>query len=314
MNEDIMEIANTLIYNNRLKCGTPEVARSSLTLPHLHLLPSPHLEGDTDWLRHALQPTSRVLFLNTDELHEATEEKQGGGIVNHTESLLLRLIVSSIVRCGLSPSKIGIIAPYRAQIRNITKWANLFPDLEVSTIDRYQGRDKDVILLSFCSSNDAKSVGRLLCDRRRLNVAFTRAKKKLIMVGSVSTLRESPFFQSLFELLFRRKWVYDLPKMAENFYSHAESELLPNIENQTLSDNSSHNNNFQRKSNTNDTTTTTNTTTTESRERHEDEIPQRYSAFDRGGPKVSRASPHLPPLMRNILAELNGSNEDVLVE
>lgn len=62
--------------------------------------------------------------------------------------------------------------------------------LEVSTIDRYQGRDKDAIVLSFVRSNSKGKVGRLLEDYRRLNVAVTRAKCKLVMVGSFSTLIE----------------------------------------------------------------------------------------------------------------------------
>ena len=60
--------------------------------------------------------------------------------------------------------------------------------LEMSTIDRYQGRDKPAIILSFVRSNPKHKVGRLLEDFRRLNVAITRAKYKLIMIGSFSTL------------------------------------------------------------------------------------------------------------------------------
>lgn len=61
--------------------------------------------------------------------------------------------------------------------------------LELSTIDRYQGRDKPVIILSFVRSNPFGRAGRLLQDMRRLNVALTRAKHKLIIVGSFSTLK-----------------------------------------------------------------------------------------------------------------------------
>jgi DNA replication ATP-dependent helicase Dna2 len=60
--------------------------------------------------------------------------------------------------------------------------------LEISTIDRFQGRDKPVIVLSFVRSNAKHKVGRLLEDVRRLNVAITRAKCKLIMIGSFETL------------------------------------------------------------------------------------------------------------------------------
>ena len=60
--------------------------------------------------------------------------------------------------------------------------------LEVSTIDRYQGRDKEAIIVSFVRSNKSGKSGRLLDDFRRINVAVSRAKKKLILIGSQSTL------------------------------------------------------------------------------------------------------------------------------
>jgi DNA replication ATP-dependent helicase Dna2 len=61
--------------------------------------------------------------------------------------------------------------------------------LEVSTIDKYQGRDKETIILSMAKSNDAGKTGRLLEEKRRLNVAFSRAKMKLIIIGSYNSLR-----------------------------------------------------------------------------------------------------------------------------
>lgn len=70
---------------------------------------------------------------------------------------------------------------------NLTEWKKA--GLEISTIDRYQGRDKAAIILSFVRSNAEGNTGRLLQDKRRLNVALTRAKSKLIMIGSFSTLK-----------------------------------------------------------------------------------------------------------------------------
>ena len=59
----------------------------------------------------------------------------------------------------------------------------------MSTVDRFQGRDKECIIVSLVRSNEEGKVGGLLRDWRRINVAFTRAKKKLVLVGSASTLR-----------------------------------------------------------------------------------------------------------------------------
>lgn len=85
--------------------------------------------------------------------------------------------------------------------------------LEISTIDRFQGRDKDVVIMSFVRSNSKGRVGRLLEDYRRLNVAVTRAKSKLILVGSFATLKSGsePLRPSL-ERLLSQGHVWSVPE------------------------------------------------------------------------------------------------------
>ena len=90
------------------------------------------------------------------------------------------------------------------------------PGIEASTIDRYQGRDKACIILSFVRASDGEgggeggrgaAGGRLLRDRERINVALTRAKHKLIMVGCAGTLRASaPVLGELLDEVDRRGW------------------------------------------------------------------------------------------------------------
>ena len=84
--------------------------------------------------------------------------------------------------------------------------------LEISTVDRFQGRDKDTVIISLVRSNNEGKAGRLLQDFRRLNVAFSRAKKKMILVGSFSTLQKgSDVMRPVLESLRQRNWVYQLP-------------------------------------------------------------------------------------------------------
>ena len=84
--------------------------------------------------------------------------------------------------------------------------------LEVSKIDKYQGRDKDVIIVSFVRSNNKGKVGRLLEDKRRINVAITRCKHKLILVGSLSTLRRgSATMKAILEEIQKSGRVEKLP-------------------------------------------------------------------------------------------------------
>jgi len=90
------------------------------------------------------------------------------------------------------------------------------------TADRFQGRDKEVIILSLVRSNEAKSIGELLKDWRRINVAFTRAKTKLLVVGSRDTLKgngrdrngEEEMVARFVKLMEKNDWVFDLPKTA----------------------------------------------------------------------------------------------------
>ena len=84
-------------------------------------------------------------------------------------------------------------------------------EVEVLTIDKCQGVEKPALLLSFVRSNEEHLTGQLLEDWRRINVAITRAQKKLVMVGSVQTLRQIPLFDELLDLVQGKGWLIDLP-------------------------------------------------------------------------------------------------------
>ena len=89
----------------------------------------------------------------------------------------------------LGQSDIGIITPYAGQVRAIRDSVpDRYDGVEVRTVDGYQGREKEVILFSCVRSNSEGNVG-FLSDSRRLNVALTRARRGLIVVGNPETLR-----------------------------------------------------------------------------------------------------------------------------
>uniref|UniRef100_A0AAQ4R859 DNA replication ATP-dependent helicase/nuclease DNA2 n=1 Tax=Gasterosteus aculeatus aculeatus TaxID=481459 RepID=A0AAQ4R859_GASAC len=122
----------------------------------------------------------------------ALESVEKGGVSNHTEAALIHNLLSMLIKAGCRPSDVGVIAPYRQQLKSISTLlqSSAFTGVEVNTVDRYQGRDKSVIIFSFVrSTSEEGNLGELLKDWRRLNVAITRAKHKLLMVGSATTLR-----------------------------------------------------------------------------------------------------------------------------
>ena len=101
----------------------------------------------------------------------------------------------------LAGAEIGIISPYAEQVRYLSDEIEKEPafiglNLEVNTIDGFQGQEKDVIFISLVRSNDKSELG-FIKDNRRLNVAMTRARKKLVIIGDSATIGNHPLYNEL---------------------------------------------------------------------------------------------------------------------
>lgn len=144
-----------------------------------------------------------LLFIDT--AGTGFEEEQLPGELSHFNSgeyNILREHLLSIHERALGHS-IGIITPYAEQVRYIRKAVEddaLLKDLDLSidSIDGFQGQERDIIYLSLVRSNDQGVVG-FLSDERRLNVALTRARKKLVVIGDTATLSVHPAYASFVE-------------------------------------------------------------------------------------------------------------------
>ena len=125
------------------------------------------------------------------------EEESGSSRSNMDEAAVLIKIVNDLLAPGdLTPEDIGVISPYSGQVRLIQGMLEGQIDgLEVKSIDGYQGREKEIIVLSTVRANDSGKVG-FLSNYRRLNVALTRAKRGLIVIGDDRTLRNDSTWAS----------------------------------------------------------------------------------------------------------------------
>jgi len=103
--------------------------------------------------------------------------------------------VNALCEAGMRPADIAVIAPYAAQVRWLRANA-VFDQLEIDTVDGFQGREKEAVVISLVRSNTTGEIG-FLSDARRMNVALTRARRKLIIIGDSATLAADVFFQSL---------------------------------------------------------------------------------------------------------------------
>ena len=125
------------------------------------------------------------------------EEEAGSSRSNMDEAAIVVQVVNDLLAPGdLSPEDIGVISPYAGQVRLIRSMVDdVIEGLEVKSVDGYQGREKEIIVLSTVRANDAGKVG-FLSNYRRLNVALTRAKRGLIVIGDDRTLRNDPTWAS----------------------------------------------------------------------------------------------------------------------
>ncbi|KAJ4987931.1 DNA replication ATP-dependent helicase/nuclease dna2 [Stagonosporopsis vannaccii] len=252
---EIMLLSNTFIYSGRLKCGTSNVASRRLVLPKpaglqtQHRQAGPRSTATTSclgpgfpncWLSRSLTPDQPVVFINTDPISTSLEAQSGSRIINTLEARLVTHLTVSLLAFGVPTSEIGIIAFYRSQlallrtslstaqtqIQSSDQGAPLAPTsastVELHTADKFQGRDKEVILVSCVRSNDNSSVGDLLKDARRVNVALTRARSKLVIIGSAKTLSANELLAGMIALCRERNWVLDLT--SDMVESHAFDE------------------------------------------------------------------------------------------
>ena len=111
---------------------------------------------------------------------------------------MLRALAALIPACadvsGLTAGQIAVITPYSAQVKRLQAILN-HPGLEIDSVDGFQGREKEAVVLSLTRSNDAGEVG-FLADVRRMNVALTRARRKLVVVGDSATVSRHPFYEA----------------------------------------------------------------------------------------------------------------------
>lgn len=177
MHERIMGFSSQEFYGGQLEAH-PSVAQHTL----LDLSPG---------LGAAAEP---LLFIDTAGAGFQEEEaSESGSRRNSQEAALLYGAVLQLIEGGLAPAAIAVISPYAAQVKLLRERLSEL-GVEADTIDGFQGREKEAVLISLVRSNDEQEIG-FLRETRRLNVALTRAKRRLFVVGDSATLSVHPFFQ-----------------------------------------------------------------------------------------------------------------------
>jgi superfamily I DNA and/or RNA helicase len=150
----------------------------------------------TDNMTNALtDPDKPVVFWNIEGQDRQIKDSFSYSNISEQEAVLEA--VKALMGCRLFPEDIGIISPYEQQVNQLKEKLG-DTGIDIKTVDGFQGREKEVIVISFVRANESGQLG-FLTDYRRLNVALTRAKRKLILIGNAPTLRNDAHYKKLLE-------------------------------------------------------------------------------------------------------------------
>ncbi|GAA5978371.1 hypothetical protein JCM10908_004330 [Rhodotorula pacifica] len=162
------------------------------------------------------QPTMPMYF--HQNLGQEEISSSGTSFLNRTEASNVEKIVTRFFKAGVMPNQIGIITPYEGQRSYIVSYmqANgslkkeLYKEIEVASVDAFQGREKDYIIMSCVRSNEHQGIG-FLNDPRRLNVALTRAKYGLVILGNPKVLSKHALWHYLLTHYKEKKTLVEGP-------------------------------------------------------------------------------------------------------
>ena len=203
MNKWISRFASRTFYDGKLM---PHVSVANAVLELAGPETRTFMEAPT--ILRAIDPLHSMVFLNVRGELEGIK-------TSDAEARTVREVVTGLLARGVAPKDIGIIAPYRAQVANLRRhllderersrwlasaWNVDITELSIDTVDRFQGGERKVIIISFATTTTPEVESQLrehLTNPNRLNVALTRARQKLILVGCALALERLPVFERL---------------------------------------------------------------------------------------------------------------------
>ncbi|MCH7568766.1 MAG: AAA family ATPase [Nanoarchaeota archaeon] len=187
MNKTIAQIPSEIFYEGKLKTSETVAKRM------LNIKDSKH---------QFLNPKMPSVFIDTSKA-EYYEDEVGSGCSNTKEAKYVAYIISLFIKKGIKPKEIGIVTPYVKQKLLIKEFLadTKIKDVDVDTVHKFQGREKDIIIMSFARSKKYSFPQyklKFVADEYLVNVSITRARKKRILVGNSKTLCQSKLLDKIF--------------------------------------------------------------------------------------------------------------------
>ena len=192
MHPALSEFPSNMFYEGSLQNGVTEADRQLLNLPGF--------AGKEDFPWPV--PNKPMFFYSITGMEEISAS--GTSYLNRTEASYVEKVVTHLLRLGVTPSQIGVVTPYDGQKKYVSDYmrragvlaSSLYEAIEVASVDAFQGREKDYILVSCVRSSETQGIG-FLSDPRRLNVALTRARLGIILLGNPRVLSRNALWAAL---------------------------------------------------------------------------------------------------------------------
>eukprot|EP00039_Didymoeca_costata_P001888 m.55985 g.55985 ORF g.55985 m.55985 type:complete len:1105 (+) comp11014_c0_seq3:109-3423(+) len=185
MHPDLAEFSSNMFYEGSLQNGVTATERLQPAVPFPWPVP------ETPMMFYATMGTEEIASSGTSYL-------------NRTEAAHVEKVVTHLIKSGVKPTVIGIVTPYEGQRAYICQYlqysgslrSQIYEELEVASVDSFQGREKDYIIMTCVRSSEHQGIG-FLNDPRRLNVALTRSKYGTIVVGNPKVLSKHALWHHL---------------------------------------------------------------------------------------------------------------------
>ena len=186
MNSLIMNWSSTNFYNSSLQ------ADSSVKNHKLSDLPGVYCDEVTNSVLKLIDTSG------LDGTEISNDYKQPKSFANKEEAVLVIEYIEKLILKGITPIQIAVITPYNYQVELLKLNLQHHPDLEIRSVDGFQGKEKEVVILSMVRANESKNLG-FLIEKRRLNVAVTRARRQLVLICNSRTLSKDEFLNSFIQ-------------------------------------------------------------------------------------------------------------------
>lgn len=225
MHEQIMNFSNNYFYENKLKAGKKN---------RFHTLAGPTCKEEWNFpfefldTCHCDFKENQLVQISSSSTQNIAEAEF---LVWHLEQLIDKLN-RQLTGAKNTALTIGIITPYRQQlyqlqeqVANSESIQDFAGTVTTNTVDGFQGQEQDIIYISLVRSNTKKQIG-FLREYRRMNVAITRAKKKVVLIGDSATLARDPFYKSLIKYAKDKKAYFDIQSKHSRYFEERSIPLL----------------------------------------------------------------------------------------